>query len=100
MRIRSVTTEQQGSDYVYSIVNRTMTGHGPRIIGDSVAVTIAAWWQSSGYTGKAFAELASTGSADSEELIFSIQYAFGEADNELDRKALLLLLVWVTRDMC
>lgn len=95
MRIHSETTEQQGSDYVYAMVNDILSGPGPmRLIGDSVAITIAAWWQSPGAVGKAFAELASTGSADYDALLADIEQSFIEADNDADRKALTALFVW------
>lgn len=98
MRITSETTEQQGSDYVHAIVNGIIASKGPdRMIGDSVAITIAAWWQSPGWSGKAFAELASTGSADHEELLANLHNAVKEADNDADRNCLIALFAWIMR---
>ncbi|GAA0622080.1 hypothetical protein HPO96_28585 [Kribbella sandramycini] len=69
------------------------TGNGARLT-DSSALTIAAGWQSPGYRGSAFAELAGTGSVDLNDLAENILHAHGAAKTEHDRHTLDLLLLW------
>lgn len=54
---------------------------GVEEITDECAVTIASFWQAPGTTGKAFAQLASTGTVDCDELLSDIHDAWLSAGN-------------------
>ena len=47
-------------------------------ISDACALTVASWWQSPGRVGRAFAQLASTGSVPLEALADDISATFAE----------------------
>ncbi|NEA37563.1 hypothetical protein [Streptomyces sp. SID13031] len=62
-------------------------------LDDCSALTIAAGWQSPGTQGRAFAQLASTGTVALEALAEDIEDARLQADTD-QREALDLLLMW------
>jgi hypothetical protein len=79
-------------------ITAVLTQSGPlaerREIYDSTALAIASWWQSPGAIGRAFAELASTGSADSDALADDIVASYREATHADDHQALNVLGTW------
>ena len=59
------------------------------------ARTIASWWQSSNLVGSAMAELASTGTVDSADLLSDILSSLGDVDSPFgDRTDLCDLYAW------
>jgi len=98
MRITSSVREHaysvQAMDDIAQVLGQTGPLESRREILDSTALTIASWWQSPGSIGRAFAELASTGSVDSDALAADISATYREASNADDRVALDVLGTW------
>jgi hypothetical protein len=74
---------------------------GREEVSDACAVTITSWWQSPGRVGRAFAQLASTGSVRLEALAEDISATFAElrtvglnAANSDQWRALEALATW------
>jgi hypothetical protein len=75
-------------------VNQAIANHGEETcLLDSSALAIAAGWQSPGTQGRAFAQLASTGTVSLDALAEDIDQARNQAD-PAELKALDLLLIW------
>jgi len=93
--IQSSTRQQVPSATVGREVRECV---GVREVSDSVAVTIASWWQSSGTEGSALASLASGCAVDSEDVLRDVAAARRQApigpEGDFDRLALDMLGTW------
>ena len=88
-----ITTDRPEHLYTADVLDMVEARHGVVEITDAAALTIASWWQSAGYIGSAFAELASTGSVDADALSRDIAAVYGEA-HPTDRQCLDMLGTW------
>jgi hypothetical protein len=95
-----VTAEHVTSTRAYEQVNAR---NGIDEIDDAVAVTIASWWQSPGYIGKALAALASGAEVDYHALVEDLSLTLkdgGYHDRTMpasDRQALDMLGTWLSQ---
>jgi hypothetical protein len=98
MRITSSVREHAYTAQAQRDITAVLAQSGPladdREIFDSTALAIASWWQSPGSIGRAFAELAGTGSVDSDALADDISATYREATHADDRRALDVLGTW------
>lgn len=65
-----------------------------REISDPVAMTIASWWQSGGPIGRHFAQLASTGEVDAQDILDAIAAEYPEAKRQDCALELDMLATW------
>jgi hypothetical protein len=73
--------------------------YGAREVDDSVAVTIASWWASTGTLGRAHAALATGATCNLRELLdeIAVNRDLYVLDGSLDDKALDMLGTWAVR---
>jgi hypothetical protein len=72
---------------------------GDTLILDSAALTIASWYQSPAGHGAVFAQFASTGSADADDLLEACEAEAGDAEEGELFNAMGALSAWVIEKM-
>lgn len=96
MIISAHTVRQLSQREVRTELQALLDGELTGPISDHAAVTIAAWWQAPGTVGAAFAQFASTGEADSTDLLFDVSHSIREAADQWARVELMALFAWIT----
>jgi hypothetical protein len=98
IRINAPQKHPEIADVEIGAASRSLNGDGTYVISDGTALTIAAWYQSPGSQGSAFATLASTGKVDKQALKEEIErerVIAVEARDWLSRDRMDVMAAWV-----
>lgn len=94
--LTATTTRHANSTEVHQEINDRLSGLASGTpVTDAAALAVASWYQCP-RTGRAFAQLASTGTVDSDALLADIATATSETTDPASLRELMALFGWAT----